>query len=239
MAEGPEAKLEEVHHALQEELGAPGLEDFVNLLEAKGDYLRRHGADLGIDAVERIVPVVFGLRNKDPDFLRPLREGGPVLEGLRQMVEGMRQGDEAAWRAALAGIPESLKHKQRRALRNLAAELAHFPQPEAVYLDTAWVSGDERSMGALDYLYGRTAQGPGEIPQRHAQVRAWLEEQGFYRHLGYVQDVYYAQAYVHYMVEMTKGLGLLDQQFGQGIESLDYMTRLLGVDAASSRHWLQ
>ncbi len=236
----PEAKLERIHRELRTDLEAGDLEGFVGLLQGKGEFVCNtlHG---GLDEAgfRRLAQVTFGLRRKGEDFLAPLSTPS-VLRSLEELVERLRrEGDPYAILAE--GTQDlDLDQKRRRALWNLAAEAAHFRDPQGVPLSTVWVTGDARSMGVLDYLFGRDPQqGVTDVPGRHRAVREWLQNEGFYRDLPYVQDVYYAKGYVLYMVEMTEGLGLLDQQFGQGVHAVDYMAKLLGIDRTSSRHWLQ
>ncbi len=234
----PEEKLERIHRELRTDLEEGGIEAFVALLEGKARHLRQHLRGEAPDLLGA-ASVIFGLRNKDPQA-RAFLTRPEVVARVQEALPGLRErgGDPEAIEAALEGL--ELSRRQRRQLHNLLAELLHFDDPERLPLNTVWVVGEARSMGALDYLYGRPpGQGVTDVAERHRRTRAWLEELGYYRDLAYVQDVYYAKAYVLYMVEMTSGMGLLDQQFGQGVHAVDYMSKLLGVDEASSRHWMQ
>ncbi len=236
----PEAKLERIHRELRTDLEEGDLEGFVGLLQGKGEFFRnmlQGGLDeAGFRCLAR---VTFGLRRKGEDFLAPLASPC-VLGRLEELVERLPQGGDP-YAVLVEGTQDlDLDPKRLRALWNLAAEAAHFLDPQGVPLSTVWVTGDARSMGVLDYLFGRDPQrGVVDVPERHQRVREWLQSGGFYRDLPFVQDVYYAKGYVLYMVEMTEGLGLLDQQFGQGVHAVDYMAKLLGIDRTSSRHWLQ
>ncbi len=236
----PEVKLERIHRELRTDLETGELEGFVGLLQGKGEFVRntlRGGLDEG--GLRRLAQVTFGLRRKGEEFLAPLVSPS-VLRRLEELVERLRQGGDPYAVLAEGTQGLDLDPKRRRALWNLAAEAAHFLDPQGVPLSTVWVTGDARSMGVLDYLFGRDPQqGVVDVPERHQRAREWLQSEGFYRDLPYVQDVYYAKGYVLYMVEMTEGLGLLDQQFGQGVHAVDYMAKLLGIDRTSSRHWLQ
>jgi len=61
-----------------------------------------------------------------------------------------------------------LDPKGRRALWNLAAETAHFLDPQGVPLSTVWVTGDARSMGDAP------PAGPGVAPERGILPRSAL-----------------------------------------------------------------
>jgi len=236
----PEAKLERIHRELRTDLEEGELEGFVALLQGKGEFVRSI-VQGGLDEAgcRRLARVTFGLRRKDEDFLASLFSP-VVLRRLQALVERLGDGGDPYACLAEGTHDLELDPKGRRALWNLAAETAHFLDPQGVPLSTVWVTGDARSMGVLDYLFGRDPQrGVADVPTRHQRVREWLQNEGFYRDLPFVQDVYYAKGYVLYMVEMTEGLGLLDQQFGQGVHAVDYMAKLLGIDRTSSRHWLQ
>lgn len=229
--------LKKSFYELEEALeGQQGLSDLVAMLEDKSRVIRGILAqvDKGLDEsqMRSLVERMFTARRK---LWPTLQEFGPkafasavsdLLDGHGDLEQRMQRFQEA--------IPA--QGKAQRALRDTAAELLHFSNPEVYPLMTRWIWDQGTSSGAIrefvrggDYI---TDFPLGESPEMFEGVRDWmrqgLAELGVYRDLPFLIDVLLAYQYSQYLRAMAEGF--LRSDFGGQSDFIEQIHKLLGVE---------
>lgn len=230
---------------LLDELGEfeGGLESVLAALRAKQELMQKafpaaRAADWGLsrEAFRIVLSAVFPARRKLAAFLGEL-DAPRVEELVDALVYG--HGPVTDRMRAFCEIVPVERKKERRAIWDLAAEILHFRDPEAVPLMTRWVWDEATTSGALrEFIRGN--DGMPEIPldnrpETYEGARSWfaeaLVEAGFYRDLPFLIDLLLAQAYADYVKAMSNGLGMVQAEFGGNQHPLEFVLKLLGVDA--------
>ncbi|WP_308387826.1 hypothetical protein [Acidithiobacillus sp. AMEEHan] len=229
--------LKKSFYELEEALeGQQGLSDLIAMLEEKGAVFQSILSDidkgLDEDGMRSLVERMFTARRKLWPTLEAygasaLRSAiADLLSGHGDLPQRMQRFQEA--------IPA--QGKAQRALRDLAAELLHFSNPEVYPLMTRWVWDQGTSSGAVrefvrggDYI---TDFPLGESPEMFEGVREWmrqgLSELGVYRDLPYLIDVLLAYQYSQYLRAMAEGF--LRSDFGGQSDFIEQIHKLLGVE---------
>lgn len=191
---------------------------------------------MGAEAMQIVLSAVFPARRKLAAFFSEL---GP--ERTEQLVQRLVYGKAAVEQRMheFCDVVPAERKKQRRAIRDLAAEILHFRDPEAIPLMTRWVWDQSTASGALrEFIRGN--DGMTQIPldnrpETYEGARSWfaeaVTEAGFYRDLPYLIDLLQAQAYADYVKAMSNGLGMVQAEFGGNQHPLEFVLKLLGVDA--------
>ena len=229
--------LKKSFYELEEALeGQQGLSELIAMLEEKGKVFHTilSGIDQGVDEeqMSALVERMFTARRK---LWPTLQELGPQAVGsaIQDLLTGHGDLSQRMHRFQEA-IPA--QGKAQRALRDMAAELLHFSDPEDYPLMTRWVWDQGTSSGAVrefvrggDYI---TDFPLGESPEMFEGVREWmrqgLSELGVYRDLPYLIDVLLAYQYSQYLRAMAEGF--LRSDFGGQSDFIEQIHKLLGVE---------
>jgi len=216
--------------------GQQGLADLIKRLAEKSKIFRgiliSRNAPLEEGELETLVERMFTARRKIwPAFeaVGAVRVGeamSDLLKGHGSLVQRMQRFEEA--------LPAT--GKAQRALRDVAAEILHFTDPEVYPLMTRWVWDQGTVSGAIrefipggDYL---TDFPLGESPEMFEGVRVWMQESlaelGVYRDLPYLIDVILAYQYSQYLRAMAEGF--LRSDFGGQSDFTEQIRKLLGVE---------
>lgn len=192
------------------------------------------------ETLETVLGSVFQIRRK-LDAIDAAVGRQSLMEGIAELVYG--EGLLADRMQTFVGlVPDHLK-KEKRAMRDFAAEILHFRDPEGMPLMARWVWDEATASGALrEFIRGN--DGLSEIhldnlPETYEGARVWfadmLAEAGFYRDVPMLIDLLHAQAYSDYVKAMSSGLGMVQAEFAQNHHPLELLIKLLGVDPASGR----
>ena len=203
---------------------------FIQLLPAEG------GDNLTRDSFFHMLEAVFSARRRLTSFFNEQDEL-VYLGAVRDLVYGKGSLTERMER--FAEIVPADRKKQRRGIRDLAAEILHFRDPERIPLMTNWVWDTATVSGAVRELirYNDTMETIplGTRPEDYEAVRQWVAEQlaanGFYRDIPYLVDLLLGHTYAEYAKAMSSGLGMVDQQFGAQQDPMEFTAKLLGLDA--------
>lgn len=234
-------KLGSLRAAIAEAGGVEGLETFIEALRSKQDVFTRvlaKGSAIDGTDLRTLGGLVFTVRRKLGPALAE-REGA-LLQGVRELAGSELSVDDRLH--AFAGIAGEDK-KLRRGLWDLAAELLHFRDPEAVPLAARWVWDAGTTTGALrEFIQGNDTLRQIPIGDTVAAIegaRRWfydaLGEEGFYRDMPFVVDLVWAQAYSDYARSLSMGMGMIDAQFGAQQDPLELVVKILGIDAPGGR----
>lgn len=224
-----------------------GIEGLIDSLEAKSLLFktafpveRPSDWKLEAQAFDAVTGAIFPVRRKIAAIADVLgRE--KLMDELTGLVYGTGcLSDRMQAFAAL--VPEESK-KERRAMRDFAAEILHFRDPDGVPLMTRWVWDESTASGALrEFIRGN--DGLPEIaidnqPETFEGARVWfaemLADSGFYRGVPMLIDLLQAQAYSDYMRAMSSGLGMVQAEFGNSHHPIELLVKLLGIDPKSGR----
>lgn len=230
---------------LLDELGEyeGGLESVLAALRTKQELMQKafpasRPSDWALtpDALRIVLSTVFPARRKLAALFPELDGNGLVAE-TEALVYGT--GSPAERMRAFCDLVPVERKKERRAIWDLAAEILHFRDPEGFPLMTRWVWDEATASGALrEFIRGN--DGMPEIPldnrpETYEGARSWfaetLTEAGFYRDLPFLIDLLQAQAYADYVKAMSNGLGMVQAEFGGNQHPLEFVLKLLGVDA--------
>ncbi|AOV16354.1 hypothetical protein BJI67_04075 [Acidihalobacter aeolianus] len=228
-----------------EEVG--GIERLIDSLEAKSLLFKTafpvdRSTDWRLDAqaFDTVTGAIFPVRRKIAAIANLLGREKLTDELIKLVYGAGGLSDRMLTFAEL--VPEESK-KERRAMRDFAAEILHFRDPDGVPLMTRWVWDESTASGALrEFIRGN--DGLPEIaidsqPPTFQGARAWfaemLAESGFYRGMPMLIDLLLAQAYSDYVKAMSSGLGLAQAEFGNSHHPIELLVKLLGIDPKSGR----
>ena len=137
--------------------------------------------------------------------------------------------------AFLARVPGGTRE---RWLRDLAAELLHFTDPERVPLMTRWMWDATAGSGVLREIWFEDAAAAmppsdrvGTFRTLRRELDGFLREAGMYRDLALLQDLLCAQIYARYIND--RGGAYLKRDFTGEEDPLAHTRRLLGLDCWS------
>ncbi|OBS10181.1 hypothetical protein [Acidihalobacter prosperus] len=232
---------------LEQSKDVGGVENLIESLNAKCLLFgaafpakRPSGWSLTQETLDAVYAAVFQVRRKLGAIHAAI--GAQALgDGVVDLVYGDKSLQDRLL-GFVSLVPEEMK-KERRAMRDLAAEILHFRDPEGMPLMTRWVWDEATASGALrEFIRGN--DGLPEIPidnraETFEGARVWfaemLAEAGFYRDVPMLIDLLLAQAYSDYVKAMSSGLGMVQAEFGQSHHPLELLIKLLGVDPATGR----
>ncbi|PKY10643.1 hypothetical protein B1757_08685 [Acidithiobacillus marinus] len=216
--------------------GQQGLADLVSSMAEKTASFRRllleEQQPLTETQMEHLVAQMFTARRKiwpliaEQGTARVGELMRDLLTGHGDLVQRMTRFEEA--------LPATGKVK--RVIRDVAAEVLHFSDPERYPLMTRWVWDQGTTSGAIrefirggDYL---TDFPFGESPEMFEGLRQWmretLEELGVYRDVPYMVDIILAHQYSQYVRAMAEGF--LRSDFGGQTDFTEQIRKLLGVE---------
>ncbi|MCE5394572.1 MAG: hypothetical protein JJ693_08305 [Acidithiobacillus sp.] len=230
--------LKKSFYELEEALeGQQGLSDLIAMLDEKGrvfqEILSQCPEHFREEEMRSLVERMFTVRRKLWPNLQELG-ADKVGERIKDLLHG--HGDLTQ---RLQRFQESIPAtgKAARALRDMAAELLHFANPENYPLMTRWIWDQGTTSGAIrEYVRGGdylTDFPFGESPEMFEGVREWmrtgLSELGVYRDIPYLIDVLLAYQYSQYLRAMAEGF--LRSDFGGQSDFIEQIHKLLGVES--------
>ncbi len=131
-----------------------------------------------------------------------------------------------------------MPNAKSRWIRDLAAEILHYRNPDEFPLMTRWVWDQRANTGVLrEIWYSETETNYLEIPhtiRTHIELRRelhdFLKGNGVYANFNLMIDVLFAWIYSQYIG--AQGGSFLKTDFGKAERSFYYAIRMLGLDAA-------
>ncbi|MBU2760058.1 hypothetical protein [Acidithiobacillus sulfurivorans] len=216
--------------------GQQGLADLVSSMAEKTASFRRllleEQQPLTETQMEHLVAQMFTARRKIWPLIKE-QGAAKVGELMRDLLTG--HGDLTQ---RMARFEEALPAtgKVKRVIRDVAAEVLHFSDPERYPLMTRWVWDQGTTSGAIrefirggDYL---TDFPFGESPEMFEGLRQWMRETllelGVYRDVPYMVDIILSHQYSQYVRAMAEGF--LRSDFGGQTDFTEQIRKLLGVE---------
>jgi hypothetical protein len=207
-----------------------GVEAYVEALKAKAELFR--GA-LDAESFKARCAHMPTVRRRIGPYAEPGR-----FEELKQRIMALTAGagspDERMARFC-AAFPDDREH---RWVRDLAAELLHFADPERYPLMTRWVWDARANTGVLreiwhgediDSLTLDVPDGYDTFVQLRQELSEYLSANGVFRDVLFYVDVLMAQVYAGYIGE--RGGTYLRTDFSSPEDPMVHTRRMLGLDA--------
>lgn len=208
-----------------------GVETYVVALKAKAQ-LFRESADAGLDvkAFRTLCAHMSTVRRRIGRHAEP--ESFPRMKLLVEDL--LKKGEIAPFCAA---FPDDRDH---RWVRDLAAELLHYADPERYPLMTRWVWDARANTGVLrEIWHGENVDGITiEVPdtydtfvQLREELAQYLTANGVFRDVLFYVDLLVAQVYADYIGE--RGGTYLRTDFSTAEDPMLHARRILGLDGIS------
>lgn len=215
-----------------------GVERYVDALKLKSALFE---TTLGEDRVQSVGLADFRKLCAWMSTVR--RRVGPYLEpetfpALRSRVAALLEGPTALADVRIeefcAGFPGDRAH---RWVRDLAAELLHYTDPERYPLMARWVWDEQTNTGVLREIWHSDDidRLTIEVPSRYEtfvvlreELAQYLTANGVYRDVMFFVDLLAAQVYAAYIHE--QGGSYLRADFANAEEPMMHIRRLLGLD---------
>ena len=236
---GPKLKLAlESLLARSEEQG--GVEAYIEALRLKAK-LFRDALDEGLDAKRfRILCAHMAtVRRRIGGYAQPelFKDIHPRISGLLNDLKNPHTTD-ARMAEFCAAFPADREH---RWVRDLAAELLHYADPERYPLMARWVWDARTNTGVLreiwhdenvDHIRIEVADGYATFLMLREEIAQYLAANGVYRDVLFYVDVLCAQVYAEYIGE--RGGTYLRAEFATPEDPMLHTRRILGLDGVSS-----
>lgn len=215
-----------------------GMDAYLDMLRDKvalfqGCLGREELAHLDLERLEHLVERMFTVRRR---LWSSLQQMAPdvLADAIRDLLYG--HGHVAA-RMQRFGDSIPAEGKVKRSVRDFAAELLHYNDPERYPLMDRWVWDQGTQSGALrEFVRGNDHLQDvpfGESPEVFEGARQWvmaqLSEQGVYRDLPLMADLLFAYQYSEYLRAMAEGF--LRSDFGGNSDPAEHIKKLLGIDS--------
>jgi hypothetical protein len=132
--------------------------------------------------------------------------------------------------------------RQHRFVRDLAAEVLHYTDPERYPLMCRWVWDAAQNTGALREMWFAEELDHRliDVPDTYAtflslraELSSFLSANGVFRDVLYYADLLQAQVYSHYIC--AQGGSYLRADFSSPQDPMQYVRRLLGLDGVEPR----
>jgi hypothetical protein len=222
-----------------------GIERYVHALKLKGELFRDTLAGGKVAQLE--IDGFMGLCT----FMSPVRRRiAPYLDatGFARVKAALaallsRMDDTSATDSRVAAFckafPDDRKH---RFVRDLAAEVLHFTDPERYPLMCRWVWDASTNTGALremwfgdnvDHMILDVPDGYETFLVLRQELSTFLAKQGIYRDMLLYTDLVAAQVYSHYIC--AQGGTYLRTDFASPQDPMQYTRRLLGLDGVEPK----
>jgi hypothetical protein len=159
------------------------------------------------------------------------------VDVLLEKTDDSSKADERI-AAFCAGFPEDRAH---RWVRDLAAELLHFADPERYPLMTRWVWDHRTNTGVLreiwhaadiDHIRLEVPDGYATFLQLRQELAEYLAANGVYRDVLFYVDLLCAQVYAEYIGE--RGGSYLRADFATAEDPMLHTRRILGLDGVNA-----
>jgi hypothetical protein len=232
---GPKLKLAlETLVTRAEEQG--GVEAYIEALRIKSALFRDAvKAGLELKSLKLLCAHMATVRRRVGPYLLP-----ESFAGFKQRVDRLLSGAEEpdARLAAFCGaFPDDRGH---RWVRDLAAELLHFADPERYPLMTRWVWDNRTNTGVIreiwhaenvDHIRIEVPDGYETFLQLRQELAEYLAANGVYRDTLFYVDVLCAQVYAEYIGE--RGGTYLRADFATPEDPMLHTRRILGLDGVN------
>lgn len=232
---GPRLKLA-LESLLQSAEDAGGVESYVAALALKSTMFREALAgELELKQFRTLCAHMATVRRRVGRYAQPEAFPG-VREKIRVLFSGKEDASSADLRIArfCAAFPEDREH---RWVRDLAAELLHYVDPERYPLMTRWVWDARTNTGVLreiwhaedvDSIRIEIADDYAMSLMLREELAQYLASNGFFRDVPWYVDLLMAQVYAGYIGE--RGGMYLRTDFATPEEPMLHVQRVLGLD---------
>lgn len=232
---GPKLKLAmEALVARCEEAG--GVEAYVEALKLKSAIFRDSMPDLDLKKLRALCAHMSTVRRRIGQYAEP-----HWFEEMRKRVAGLfDQGPETDERMKrfCAAFPDNREH---RWVRDLAAELLHYADPERYPLMTRWVWDARSNTGVLreiwhdenvDSIRIEVPDGYATFLMLREDLAHFLSGNGVFRDVLFYVDLLMAQVYAGYIGE--RGGTYLRADFATPEDPMLHTRRILGLDGVNA-----
>ena len=237
---GPKLKLAlEALVSRAEEHG--GVEAYVEALKIKSAmFTDALASGLDLKAFRTLCAHISTVRRRIGSYASP--DG---FTGVKQRIEALMRGREdtsttdARVAQFCAGFPDDRSH---RWVRDLAAELLHYADPERYPLMTRWVWDAAANTGVLreiwhaedvDSIRIEVADGHATFLMLREELAQYLATNGVFRDVLFYVDVLMAQVYAGYIGE--RGGTYLRADFATPEDPMLHTQRILGLDGIDEK----
>lgn len=222
-----------------------GIERYVHALKLKSDLFKDALADgkagsLEIDGFMGLCTFMSSVRRRIAPYL-DATGFARVKAALAALLS--RMDDTSATDSRVAAFckafPEDRKHSF---VRDLAAEILHFTDPERYPLMCRWVWDASTNTGALremwfgdnvDHMILDVPDGYETFLVLRQELSTFLAKEGVYRDVLFYNDLLAAQVYSHYIC--AQGGTYLRTDFASPQDPMQYTRRLLGLDGVEPK----
>jgi len=214
-----------------------GVEAYVGALQIKSALFRDALAgELTPKAFRALCAHMATVRRRIGSYAEP--DGfNAMREKIQILFEGTESTD-ARMAEFCAAFPDDREH---RWVRDLAAELLHYADPERYPLMTRWVWDLRANTGVLreiwhgedvDHVRLEVPDGYDTFVQLRQELAQYLTANGAYRDLLFYVDVLCAQVYAGYIGE--RGGAYLRADFATAEDPMLHTRRILGLDGVNA-----
>ena len=222
-----------------------GIERYVHALNLKSSLFKDALADgkaksLSLEAFMGLCAFMSSVRRRVSPYLDS--KGFAKLQNpIAALLDNLADTGRTDRRIAdfCAAFPDDRPH---RFVRDLAAELLHFTDPERYPLMCRWVWDAGTNTGALremwfgddaDHMIISAPDSYETFLVLRQELSEFLTRQGVYRDVVFYADLVCAQVYSHYIC--AQGGSYLRTDFSSPQDPMQYTRRLLGLDGVEPR----
>ena len=232
---GPKLKLAmESLVARSEDQG--GVEAYIEALRLKAK-LFRESLDEGLDSrrFRVLCAHMSTVRRRIGKYAEP--DAFLTLKSKLEKLLSKGENPDSQISGFCAGFPDDRDH---RWVRDLAAELLHYADPERYPLMARWVWDARTNTGVLreiwhdenvDHIRIEVADGYATFVMLREELAQYLAANGVYRDVLFYVDVLCAQIYAEYIGE--RGGSYLRTNFAASEDPMLHARRILGLDGFS------
>ncbi len=232
---GPKLKLAlEALVSRAEEQG--GVEAYVQSLKLKSALFRDAARELDLKSFRAMCAHMSTVRRRIGQYAQPHWFGE-----MKKRISGLSEIDldvDERVRRFCAAFPDDREH---RWVRDLAAELLHYADPERYPLMTRWVWDARANTGVLREIWHdeNVDSISIDVPDRYAtfvtlreELAQYLSANGVFRDVLFYVDVLMAQVYAGYIGE--RGGTYLRADFATPEDPMLHVRRILGLDGVDA-----
>ena len=233
---GPKLKLAlEALVSRAEEQG--GVEAYVDALKIKSAIFRDAIDDLSLKSLRVMCAHMSTVRRRIGQYAQP-----HWFEEMKKRIAGLFESHDetdARMKRFCGTFPDDREH---RWVRDLAAELLHYADPERYPLMTRWVWDARANTGVLreiwhgedvDSMSIDIADGAATFLMLREELAQYLSANGVFRDVLFYVDVLMAQVYAGYIGE--RGGTYLRAEFATPEDPMLHTRRILGLDGIDEK----
>ena len=214
-----------------------GVEAYVEALKAKAGLIQTGLKDLDLKSFRTMCAHMATVRRRIGTYAQP--EGFVATKAhIEELLAGNDSPDARIGRFC-ARFPDDREH---RWVRDLAAELLHYADPERYPLMTRWVWDARTNTGVLREIWHgeevdhMTIDVPDDCStflQLRQELAQYLQANGVYRDVLFYIDILLAQVYAGYIGERAGSY--LRTDFATPEDPMLHTRRILGLDGMDER----